>query len=347
MRKTHLLMLTYEMDEFSQLFSHQIEVVNHIAFYFDRVTVITGKIGQYQVPANVKVYSSHWRANKNFRSALRLIILFSMLLGKKRYTAVFSHMTATQAAIISPLTKIFRVKHFLWYAHASENFALKLCNLLTNGILTATEGSCPVMVSKVYVIGHSINSEVFKRNSETIFPIEKFVHVGRFDPSKNLEQVVEAMKIIRSIKKKLSLTTFGSPSGKEGTEYFNKIYRENLEHSNWLNFFPFVKRSELPKLLSQYGCFIHAYTGSLDKAVLEATFCGLPVVTINNEYIEIFGRWESGPTNVITTLTGELNALLSLSESELKLEISRRYRIALEFHEIQGWAKRVSDVINS
>ena len=70
MTKNHLLVLTYEMDESSQLFSHQIGVVNELAAYFDKVTVITGKSGKFKVLDNVNVYSSNWQNGKRIKSIL-------------------------------------------------------------------------------------------------------------------------------------------------------------------------------------------------------------------------------------------------------------------------------------
>ena len=89
MRKKHLLMLTYEMDELSQVFSHQIGIVNEMAKYFENVTVLTGRAGSYKVSQNVTVYSSNWKSGKRISSASRFLILFLKLSLQKRFTVVF------------------------------------------------------------------------------------------------------------------------------------------------------------------------------------------------------------------------------------------------------------------
>jgi hypothetical protein len=77
-------------------------------------------------------------------------------------------MTSVQSAFISPITRIIRLRHYLWFAHTSNGIFLKVSRLLSNGIITSTPGSCPLKGNKVYPIGQSINSKNFrKKNSNT------------------------------------------------------------------------------------------------------------------------------------------------------------------------------------
>ena len=62
--RTHLLLINYAMDEKSQVFSHQIDLVNKLAEKYDQVSVLTGSIGSYKVSINVEVISYHWVQGK-------------------------------------------------------------------------------------------------------------------------------------------------------------------------------------------------------------------------------------------------------------------------------------------
>ena len=108
-----------------------------------------------------------------------------------------------------------------------------------------------------------------------------------------------------------------------------------------------VPRQTLPILLKDFDCFIHAFNGSLDKAVLEATFIGLPVVTINPEYIKIFGSWDKNNRLNEYTLLEELHCLLNLTKEELNTELDRRYQVAQKDYELEGWARRVITVVDN
>jgi glycosyltransferase involved in cell wall biosynthesis len=337
------------MDELSQVFSHQIGIVNELSKSFEKVTVLTGKIGSYNVSANVRVFSSNWQSGKKLSSVAKFMFVFLRLLILNRFSLIFSHMTSVQAALISPVTRILRIKHLLWYTHTSDNFALRVCNLFTNGILTATAGSCPLSSSKVHVIGHSIDTRIFKRKPSPIFPLSSFVHVGRFDSSKNIRLIIQTLQNLRSTKSDVSFTNIGLPSGEANATYYQNIISEFDRDKNftWIKFESSVPRQTLPSLLNNFDCFIHAFNGSLDKAVLEATFIGLPVVTINPEYKKIFGSWDKGNRLSEHTLLEELNFLLSLTKEELNTELERRYQIAQKDYELEGWAQRVITVMDN
>jgi len=321
------------MDESSQVFSHQIGIVNELAKYFEKVTVFT----------------SNWIPGKRIISSLKVVLLFLKLLYQKRFNLVFSHMTSIQSALVSPVTKMLRIKHYLWYTHTSNNLALRVAHKLTNGVLTATAGSCPITGSKIHVVGHSIDISMFKKKIKVDFPISRFIHVGRFDASKNIELIINALKSFREGGQDITFVNIGSPSGKNHDSYFKKI----IENSNagvdkvWLDFKMAIPRYLLSEAMQKQNAFIHAFEGSLDKAVLEATFMGLPVVTINPEYLKIFGSWNLEGKSKNHGLSEELKHLFSLSEVELQKEVDRRYELAKQDYELVGWGVRVSKILKS
>jgi glycosyltransferase involved in cell wall biosynthesis len=337
------------MDESSQVFSHQIGIVNELAKYFEKVTVLTGKAGTYKVLPNVEVFTSNWIPGKRIISSLKVVSLFLKLLYHKRFNLVFSHMTSIQSALVSPVTKMLRIKHYLWYTHTSDNLALRVAHKLTNGVLTATAGSCPITGKKIHVVGHSIDIYMFKKKIKVDFPISKFIHVGRFDASKNIELMINALKGFREGGQDITFVNIGSPSGENNDGYYKKI----IENSNagvdkvWLDFKTAIPRNLLSEVMQKQDALIHAFEGSLDKAVLEATFMGLPVVTINPEYLKIFGSWNLEDKSKNHGLSEELKHLFSLSEVELQKEVDRRYELAKQDYELVGWGVRVSKILKS
>ena len=349
MSKKHLLILTYEMDESSQLFSHQVTVVNQLAKLFEEVTVLTGKIGEHKVDSNVKVFSSRWQNGKRMYSIMGFLFIFLRIVLHNRPTMIFSHMTSVQSAFAAPITSLLRIKHYLWYAHSSNNVYLKVSHFFLNGILTATDGSCPIKSTKVKVIGHSIDPLEFSRKEEVNFPIKKFLHIGRFDPIKNIELIVQSIGDVKESHSDLTFDHFGSPSKQEYAEYENKVLKNysTSRDLKYITFNPSVNRSKIPTIIKSYDAFIHACDAGLDKSILEATLIGLPVVTINKQYLDIFGNWETSSNNGQVNLTSEALNLLALSNKDLNAELNRRYKIALQYADIRLWAKKVKDLIDS
>jgi glycosyltransferase involved in cell wall biosynthesis len=258
-------------------------------------------------------------------------------------------MTSVQSALVSPITKMLRIKHYIWYTHTSDNLALRVAHKLTNGVLTATAGSCPITGSKIHVVGHSIDISMFKKKIKVDFPISRFIHVGRFDASKNIELIINALKGFRDHRQDISFVNIGSPSGKNHDSYYKKIIKNSNAGVDkiWLDFKMAIPRYLLSEVMQKQDAFIHAFEGSLDKAVLEATFMGLPVVTINPEYLKIFGSWNLEDKSKNHGLSEELKHLFSLSEVELQKEVDRRYELAKQDYELVGWGVRVSKILKS
>ena len=99
-------------------------------------------------------------------------------------------MTEVQSAVTSPFTKIFGIKHYLWYAHTSKSIYLRFSSLFVDGILTSTYGSCPIQKSNTFVIGQSIKPQQFQFHNHTLQKNKiNFIHVGRMDPSKEIEKI--------------------------------------------------------------------------------------------------------------------------------------------------------------
>ncbi len=337
------------MDEKSQVFSHQIELVNQLSSKFDQITVLTARVGVCNTEKNVKVVSFDWVEGKRVSSLLRFLKIFVKTIRSEKFTVLFSHMTSVQSTFISPITRIIKLKHYLWYAHTSNGIFLKVSGLLSDGIITSTPGSCPLKGSKVYPIGQSINSQKFRKKNSNTQPIKNLVHIGRFDPSKNIKEIVYEVKKLRSEFPDLKLEVIGSPSSDRFKDYESNVKAKfNSEvQSGWLKFTPHIPRSSLPDLLQTYDCFIHSFQGSLDKTIVEATFSGLPVITINNEYRKIFGSWNLIDTGMNKSLKDEAQQLLKLDSDKRQSEVDRRHEVALEQHELTGWIDRLVSILKS
>lgn len=335
------------MDEKSQVFSHQVEVVNKLADKYDQVSVLTGLIGTYKVSSNVKVFSCNWIPGKRFTSLFRFMMKFLQLLGSNKFTCIFSHMTSVQSTFISPITRVLRIRHYLWYAHTSDNIYLQISRQLTNGIITSTPGSCPIKGRKVYAIGQSVDSKVFDKKLELETPIIKLIHIGRFDPSKNIESIVAEIKQLRDEHPGLKLNIIGSPSSNKFQQYMESVKSKFMAdvQIGWLTFTPAIERIKLPDELKKNDCFVHAFQGSLDKTLVEASLAAIPVVTVNKEYLKIFGKWSNGNSDNQITLTSELRFILNLDATAITKEVDRRYEIARTNHDMEGWINRLVNVL--
>ena len=346
-REKHLLILNYCMDEKDPILSQQVQVVLKLLPMFDRVTVITGRIGVYPIVKNLNVFNTKWKPGYNLSNAFRFFLTTVPVLIKDRPDVIFSHMTEVQSFLLSFFSKLLKIRHFLWYAHTSKSFFLKWNHVWLNGIITSTSGSCPITSKKVIPIGQAVSAEQFLFKKNKSYALKKIVHIGRSDLSKNINLIIDSVIEIRKKFGDLTLTLIGTPS----TEYerrreYEIINKFNQEVSNgWLIFKKAISRNEVPGILHENDIFIHAYLGSLDKTLIEATLSGIPVVSTNNEYKKIFGSWGSYDGANID-LNKELEFVLNAPSAIIDVELMRRYEIAKNEHSLNAWVQKLYVLLN-
>ena len=342
---SHLLILNYCLDEDNQVLSHQAEIALELAKKFQRVTVITGYVGSFLAPENMAVISLHWKSRSSLKNLRQLIYYFLRVCLFDRPIAIFSHMTENYTLATGLFSRILGVKHVLWYAHTSGSFRLKIASLLANLIVTSTSGSFPFKSRKVLAIGQSIRSDLFLPREQQPQKFEDAIHVGRIDPSKNLDLIISCF--LKRVDISGKLTIVGKPSNAESTIEWEKCKSkfENFFESGRIIEVGTVARKALPDNLVESDFFLHAFIGSLDKAIVEATFCKVPVVTVNPEYIDEFGTWSQN--NDALTLEMELMSFFAIDESERIKLINERYSIALDKHSFTSWVGKLKIILES
>ena len=302
--------------------------------------VLSNEMPTGKLPTNMTVLTTGWVNGSKLLSALRFLRIGTWALIRHRPDVIFCHMTEVQNLILAPLARIVRIPIYLWYAHMSLSPYLKISYVLSNAIITSTKFSCPIKGKKVIEIGQAVDSATFN-GPEFRGPIRKLIHVGRFDESKNISALIETVSDMRNEYPELTLEIIGTPSNPKNQSYANSILK-NYEEEKWLNFLPSIPRAQVPNKLIESDCFIHAYEGSLDKVLVEATFVRKPVVTRNHGYLEEFGSWSDLSPS---TLELELRSLLKRSDQEIAIEVNRRQEIATKNHDISSWVRKLNSIL--
>lgn len=339
----HLIVINYTLNENDPLLAHQIDVVRLLSQSFSQVTVITGYRGSGELPSNVKVKDLKWNKKSTVGNALNFLYAIMPFI-IKRNVVIFSHMTDVQAALIAPIARILGVRHYLWYAHTTLSKYLKWSRVWVNGIVTSTSGSCPITGENVFPIGQGIIPESFEFNSRQANELIRAVHVGRFDPSKNIYLLAETCAKISEGGTPIIFTQIGNPTtdlAKRYVKSFELEFADEIERFEIL-IEPSVTRSEIASHLAKNDFFIHAYVGSLDKTLIEATLSGLPVITLNPEYQSQFGTW-SGLVN--PSLLSEYMALKKLSTHEVNIELERRRIMCEREHSLENWTQKLTRIL--
>lgn len=355
-RKNYLIVFAYAFDPDDMVFSHQYRAILELAKHFKKVIVIANSAKENaRLPDNLHVFNIQWREHSVFHNIIRVYFYFiSALISLKKLSSivVFSFMTETHASLVGPITKAFNIRHILWYAHTSTPFRLSLARRLVDRILTSTQSSIKFTDKKTLAIGQMVDERLFpKKNGRDYCKSDKWVHVGRVDPSKNIEMIIEAFLNYRSTHPRAQLVLIGQ-STIAFQNYENKIKGKYQHHSEngYLIFAGKRSQSEISLALADSDLFIHAFPGSLDKTLVEATFSGIPIVTANSGFLSEFGsycrEWRKF-ADVQTLFAKELESWIHSSAVDRERLVESRARIARERHSFEHWLSNLLEQIMS
>lgn len=292
----NLLIVTQTVDEKDSNLGFFCGWLREFSKNADQVYVIANKVGDYNFPENIKVFSlGKERGSSRIVRFLRYWFYLLKYLPKVR--AVFFHMCPEYVVYGGFLARLYGKKLGMWYLHKSKNLKLVLANILANTIFTAHKDGYPIKSNKVVVTGHGINIDfsMFKPGPKNINEnFLKFLTVGRISESKDLLILIKATILLLKEKNKwgrAKLTIVGEPYLKEDKEYLDKLnnyLKEKKPENLRVDFEGKVLHKDMPIYYADADLLLNASkTGGVDKAVLEAMAMGLPVITSNSAFRNI------------------------------------------------------------
>ena len=333
----------------SLVFSHQLEVAERLSLIFENTIVVTADSSIDWDFHSLQVLSSRWVQGKRFLSAIRFLRLIVPVMLKNRDAVIFSHMTDVQSFLIAPLGWLLRMKHYIWYAHTGRSPYLYLSYPFLTRIITSTRGSCPIKSKKVLSIGQGVDSHNFKTETFPLSPPLRWYVVGRIDPTKNLEEVIQAVSEVRKTGKNLTLDIYGSSSSSKTKSYEIQLQEkfQTFVFEGWLRFNGSVSRQDIRQEALVHDGFIHAFRGSLDKTLIEAAMSKRIIATVNQEYFQNFSTPTSGIINNQSTLTEQLRHFLTLDSNSMNQLLIENFNKATLFHSLDNWIIRLVKILNN
>lgn len=260
-----LLIVTQAVDTQDSDLGFFVRWIAEFAKHVEHIEVICLREGNHILPSNVRVHSL---GKEKGTSRIKYVFNFYRYIWRLRhnYDAVFVHMNPEYVVLGSPLWRLWDKRIGLWYTHKSVNLKLRFATLLSNVIFTASKESFRLSSKKVHVMGHGIDVDFFSPDT-SVTRGDWLLSVGRLMPSKRHNT---AIRTAARDGKELHIAGEGSERKK----------LEKLAHSLGVRvrFLGGLTQTQLREEYRTAARLIHtSETGSLDKVVLEALACGLPV----------------------------------------------------------------------
>lgn len=358
-----LLVLTQKIDKDDPILGFFLGWVREFAKYCEQVTVICLWRGEYELPANVRVFSlgKEKIAVSCQLLAVRLFVRLKYLYNfykyiwkfRREYDSVFVHMNQVYAILGAPFWRLLGKRVGLWYAHGKVTLSLKLAERLTQLIFTSTSEGCRLKSKKIRVIGQGIDVEKFKAQSPTSKVQEnvfKLITVGRISPSKDLDTMISAVKELKSKNITVRLKIIGGAGAPNEAKHVDelkaRVQAENLAAE--VKFLGPLANSQILSHLLDADLFLNSsHTGSLDKAVLEAMAAGLPVITSNEAVIEVLKDYRGRLTfdkGDYLDLAEKIKILCDLPTSEREKIGNELRQIVIRDHGLVSFVGKIMDI---
>ncbi|HUP74743.1 MAG TPA: glycosyltransferase family 4 protein [Acidimicrobiales bacterium] len=272
--------------------------INALAKRSEAVDVVTMRAGRLAVASNVDVYSVG--KEKGYGEARRALEFYRTLIRLTRtehYDACFAHMMPLFAVMAAPVLKAYRVPITLWYSHKATGRMLQTAERLVDHVVTSTAEGFRLPSKKVQLIGQGIDTDLFAPAVDSIAAESRsgftLVSVGRIAPVKRLEIIISAVKALHEqglTDVRLRLVGEAAPSD----DAYDKELRTMAADSHLSDAIIFVGGLPYETVREEYqraDVMVNMSDGSLDKALLEAMACGVPVVTANEAFETTLKPW--------------------------------------------------------
>ncbi|MFA6279105.1 MAG: glycosyltransferase [Candidatus Paceibacterota bacterium] len=259
-----LLICTQVVDAKDSDLGFFVRWIEEFAKQCKKVTVICLRSGKYSLPDNVEVIV----LDKESRISRTIQLWRICISRRKEYDTVFVHMNPEYIIVAGLLWRFMQKRIALWYTHKSVNLKLRIAVLFSHKVFTASKESFRLRTKKLQVMGHGIDVGFFFHDASIVRGDWMF-SVGRLMPSKRHD-----LAIRMAAKEGNELRIAGEGPERQHLEVLARELGARVRFLGALN------HSQIRDEYRKANYLIHtSETGSLDKVVLEALACGLPVRT--------------------------------------------------------------------
>lgn len=349
----HVLLITQRVDEEHDVLGFTAGWIETLARKVDRVDVLTGYAGEYDLPSNVTVRSF---GKEQGYSKPRRILSFErhcLELATSSLDVVFAHMIPAYILGSWPFFELAGKPMVLWYAHGHVDGKLRAAHRLADAIVTSTPQSFRLPSDKLSVVGQGIDTDQFSPGHPST-ERNTLLGVGRVMPVKNFELLIDALAVLEDRGHDLTLRIAGDARG--DTEYFESVRSRAREVgvAEAVTFLGTVPHKQIVREYRRAGAFLNASeTGSLDKTEIEAMACETPTVSSNDSFVEFVSgtglpadrlTYEAGSTE---DLSDTVETLLDLRDDEYA-ELGRAGRTAVcDHHNVDALMENLVAVFDS
>lgn len=291
----NLLLFNLKTDSESDVLGFTTDWINALSTHFEKIFVMTMEAGRVGVNANVSVLSvGKEKGFSEVHRAWEFYRILTRLLAREKIDFCFAHMMPLFALMGWPLLERRGIPILMWYAHKAKPLTMRLAVMAAKRVVTPSKESFSIKSDKVHVIGHAVNTSIFRPLTQDQEKDLGFLYVGRITPIKRMDLALSAMNIVVNDdpQSRIKLSIVGTTQNASDDLYFADLRKlvRTYGLQERVEFVGRVPYHAVPNYYLRSACVLNLCgDGSVDKAVLEAMSCGLPVITTNRTYEKLIG----------------------------------------------------------
>lgn len=337
--RLRILICTQSVDKNDPILGFFHSWIEEFAVHAERIIVVCLRKGEQALPGNVEVI-----ALGETHRIFRAIELVSIVWGRRRdYDAVFVHMNPEYVVAAGWLWRLSRKRVALWYVHKSTTFFLRIAFAFVHNVFTVSEDTFPLKNAKVKIVGHGIDPVLFAPSEKRATGF-RVVTVGRVSEKKNTKRIAEAVLAFAKNHTDVSLDIYGAPVTENEKIYACEVAEwVTREGRGVVQLHGSLPNEKVPVVLQGADVFINlGETGGVDKAVLEAMACGVPVISSSSAHAPLLLQFpqlivEANEASILCAL----EAVYSTPHAERKRMGEELRRIVVEHHSLKPLVKRI------
>lgn len=343
-----LLIITQKIDEADDVLGFFTSWVKALSKRVDHVDVFCLAKGKYDLPENVSVVSLG--KEKGMSKILQAITFYiNVLKILPKVNGVFVHMAPEYVRALYPVNLFFRKPIVMWYAHIKVSPVAKWAMDRVNFILTPSKESFSIDSDKIVSTGHGINTEIFKPKESDIKA--DIISISRISRVKRIETLIEAVRILKSKGREVSVDIYGKPARPEDDAYLQDLKYMVTKYGlgqniSWKGA---VANKESPGVYAEHKIFVRMQGGGgFGKTELEAMSMGIPAVLPTDVYKPYLGEFAEGlyfPEDDASALASRLESVLSWSDEQRAQYAKLSRGLVVGKHNIENVASEIVRLI--
>lgn len=318
--------------------------LRELAKHFEHLIVSALRVGEYDLPQNVTVIPLRpWKYRARLRTSMR--VLWVTWTCRHDYDAVLVHMNQEYLLVAGWLFRLLGKRVYFWRNHYDGNVLTDSAAAFCDKIFYTSKSSYTAR----YVQARQMPVGVDVGACHLDEPIERLPHtvlfLGRFDPSKRPDLVVEALGKIAQKRLRFTATFVGGPSDPASTFPAAVAARaQALGIADTITFAGPVANTETYRYYRSHTIYVNCgRSGMLDKSLFKSIACGcLPIFT-SADMRDIIGSEFAYQDGDADDLARRLEEALALSEESRRQRMETFEEKAVTTQTLPVLAKRLAE----